>query len=341
MISREIKIGSLTVGGESELRIQAMLKSDSSDGRALLSEGCSLVEAGAQMIRCAVPGKGDARKIFSHIEELGVPLIADCHFTKTAALEALEAGFDKVRVNPGNMSADSVMAAVDKAAVKSAALRLGFNTGSCSVSSPEELASLALEWDRKIQERGFNNFLVSMKSSSVKFTVEANRFFASYSDTPLHIGITATGPGMPGKVKSAAGIGCLLLDGIGDTLRVSLTESSVEEVEMARILRSISTGKPENLEIISCPGCTRRRIDVDKTVRKFQSLLKEKDFKKNLRVAIMGCEVNGPGEAKECDIGICGSRRGGLLIKKGEITGSIKDKDIAKVLLGEIRKEEI
>ncbi len=295
MISREIKIGEVGIGGSKPVRIQAMLKSGISDSKALLREGRRLVEAGAELIRCAVPGKGHAAEIYPILKELSVPLIADCHFTKTAALEALKAGFDKIRVNPGNMPEGAVMDAVEKTAEKGAALRLGFNTGSCSVSSPQELAKIALEWDEKIKKTGFENFVVSMKSSSVKFTVEANRFFSVYSDTPLHIGVTASGSGIEGIIKSAAGIGCLLLDGLGDTLRVSVTGDSVQEVVAARILRGIASEKPERLEIISCPACSRSRMDVGRISEKFREALSEEDFKKKLRVAIMGCEVNGPG----------------------------------------------
>ncbi len=340
MISREIKIGGLAVGGSNPVRVQAMLKSSAGDASALIKEGRNLVKAGAEIIRCAVPEKGQAKKLYSILKELPVPLIADCHFTKTAAVEALDSGFDKIRVNPGNMSAQAIMDSVKKASEKKAALRLGFNTGSCRVSTPQELANIALTWDEKIKKTGFKNFVVSMKSSSVKFTVEANRFFSVYSNTPLHIGVTASGSGIEGIMKSAAGIGCLLLDGVGDTVRVSVTGDSLQEVKAARILRAIASGEPEGLEIISCPTCSRSRIDVEKISVKFRKSLSSEDFKKKLRVAIMGCEVNGPGEAKECDTGICGTRKGALLISRGKITCAVEEKEIIKKLVEEIRKRK-
>ncbi|MGM0568615.1 MAG: flavodoxin-dependent (E)-4-hydroxy-3-methylbut-2-enyl-diphosphate synthase [Elusimicrobiota bacterium] len=338
MIKRQIFIGDLAVGGDNPPRVQGMLKSSLEDGKALAREAAALVEEGAQMIRCAIPRSGWAEKILPYLKEAGVPLIADCHFREEAPLEALEAGFDKVRLNPGNMREKTIMKSVEAAQKKGAALRLGFNTGSCRARSPEELASFALQWDEKIKKKDFKNFLVSMKSSSVSFSVEANRFFSAYSDTPLHVGITAAGGGEDGILKSAVGIGSLLLDSLADTLRVSITGPARDEVRIACRLRDIALGNSRKLEIISCPGCSRSRVDVAGIAEEFRKRLSPQDFNKQASIAIMGCEVNGPGEAKECDMGICGTERGALLISRGEIKGSLEKADIINRLVEEVRK---
>ncbi len=338
MVSREIKIGSLKIGGKNPIRVQGMLKSAIDNYDALLEEGRRMIEAGAELIRCAVPVQEDATKLYRHLKELEVPLIADCHFKGKIAEKALKAGFDKIRVNPGNISEESILKVAELAKKEDKALRLGFNSGSCKAEAGLELAQLALKWDKKISDTGFTNYVVSMKSSSVKDTVDANRYFSMHSVTPLHIGVTATGPQEEGVIKSSVGLGALLLDRIGDTVRVSLTGSSLKEIKIGVTLRDIATDTISKPTIISCPTCSRSHIEVRDLVRKVKEKLKKINFNKPVKIAIMGCEVNGPGEAKSADIGICGTLNGGLIIKKGEIIGSVSAGDIFDRLIKELEK---
>jgi (E)-4-hydroxy-3-methylbut-2-enyl-diphosphate synthase len=338
MLTREIKIGNLKLGGDNPVRVQGMLKSFLDDSQGLLQEANALIKAGAELIRCALPTTQDVDKVYDVLKDLGVPLIADCHFQSGIALKAIEAGFDKIRLNPGNISKDGMKVAVELAQKNDLAIRFGFNSGSCNAKTANEFASFALELDEWVKEQKFFNYVISMKSSSVIETVEANRFFSTYSDTPLHIGITATGLMYEGIVKSSAGLGALLMDGVGDTVRVSLTGDSVQEIRIGCLLRDLAAGKSEKLQLISCPTCSRSRIDVENLLNKFIEKLDDEDYKKPFKVAIMGCEVNGPGEAKECDMGVCGTKKGGLFIKKGKIVKSINDADTVEFLINELRK---
>lgn len=337
MITRVVRVGNLTLGGSNPLRVQGMLKSSFDNTDELIQEAKCLIKAGSEIIRCALPKQEDVPRVHSALKDLDVPLVADCHFQPRIALEAIEAGFDKIRLNPGNMSEGGMKEVIALAKENDTALRFGFNSGSCKAKTGMEFAEFALKLDKWVRELDFENFLISMKSSSVPQTVEANRFFSVYSDTPLHIGITATGPMYEGIIKSSAGLGALLLDGIGDTIRVSLTGDSIEEIKVACILRDIATGVSGRLQIISCPMCSRSRIDVKTLLDEFMGKLNEEDFKRPFKVAIMGCEVNGPGEAKECDIGICGMEKGGLFIKKGEVVTSVFSDEIVDFLIGELR----
>ncbi len=326
------------MGGSNPVRVQAMLKSPLTDMKVLFKEAEELVKCGAELIRCAIPLVKYAEIIYGTLKPLNVPLIADCHFQSRVALKTIEEGFNNVRLNPGNMSEKAIKKAVYLSAEKGIAIRLGFNSGSCNAKDGIELANLALKSDELVRNLGFENFLVSLKSSSVRDTVEANRFFSLHSDTPLHIGVTATGGSFEGIIKSSAAIGSLLLDGIGDTLRVSLTADSITEVKVACVLRDIVLKNPSRLQMISCPTCSRSRMDVRKLLKKFTEQLTEKDLKKPFKIAIMGCEVNGPGEAKECDIGICGTTKGALFIKKSKIIKSGSSAHMIKLLLKEFNK---
>ncbi|MFH1415563.1 MAG: flavodoxin-dependent (E)-4-hydroxy-3-methylbut-2-enyl-diphosphate synthase [Elusimicrobiota bacterium] len=338
MITREINIGSVKLGGENPVRIQGMLKSSLDNIGALVEEAGRMIKAGAEIIRCAIPDKKYAGPVHEALKRFSVPLVADCHFQSGIALEAVRAGFQKVRLNPGNMSKDGMKEAIELASEHEIALRFGYNTGSCDARTGEELAEAALKTDEWVREQGFSNFLISMKSPSVGHTVEANRFFSVYSDTPLHIGITATGLKDEGLIRSAAAIGALLIDGIGDTVRVSLTGDSIEEIKAACILRDMTSEKIKKLRLVSCPTCSRSRMDVVRQMDEFIEKLSEEDLKKPVKVAIMGCEVNGPGEAKECDIGVCGTEKGALFIKDGRIVSPVDAGNIAGFLIDELRK---
>jgi (E)-4-hydroxy-3-methylbut-2-enyl-diphosphate synthase len=257
LITREIIIGNLKVGGSNPVRVQGMIKGSLDNPEELFKEAGTMVQYGAELIRCAIPEEKYAQNVYEALKGLGVPLIADCHFQSAIAIKAVKAGFDKVRVNPGNMSASGIKEAVEIANEYNIALRLGFNSGSCNADNGLELAKLALELDEKVKNLDFNNFVVSMKSSSVRDTVDANRYFSMHSDTPLHIGITATGPRYDGIIKSAMGLGVLLMDGVGDTVRVSLTGDSLEEIKVGCFLRDLAEGGSSGLETISCPTCSR------------------------------------------------------------------------------------
>lgn len=338
LITREVKIGNLKLGGDNPVRVQGMLKGSLDDTDGLLREANDMIDAGAEIIRCALPTRKDVLKVYEVLKDVNVPLVADCHFQTEIALEAIKAGYDKIRLNPGNMSEEGMKEAIELAREHEIALRFGFNTGSCKAKTGKELAELALELDEWVRKLDFENFLISMKSSSVSDTVETNRYFSVYSDTPLHIGVTATGLMYDGIIKSSAGLGSLLLDGIGDTIRVSLTGDSIEEIKVGCILCDMASGTPQKLQLISCPTCSRSRIDVRSLVDEFIENLNKEDYKRPFKVAIMGCEVNGPGEAKECDIGVCGTERGGLFIKKGEIVESVPSGKITGYLVDELRK---
>ncbi len=338
MITREINIGKLKIGGDNPVRVQGMLKSSLDDTEGLLKEGENLINAGAEMLRCALPQENSVEKVYNILKNLDVPLVADCHFQSRIALKAIESGFDKIRLNPGNISREGMKDAINLAKKHGLAIRFGFNSGSCSAKTAEEFAKLALDLDEWVKGQDFTNYLISMKSSSVIETVEANRFFSTYSDTPLHIGITATGPRYEGIIKSSVGLGALLMDNIGDTVRVSLTGDSVEEIEVGCILRDTASGSVNRLQLISCPTCSRSRFDVKALMDEFLNKLDKNDMKKPFKVAIMGCEVNGPGEAKECNIGICGTDKGGLFIKEGKIVSSISSSETVEFLLNELRK---
>ena len=338
MITREIKIGSLKLGGTNPVCVEGMVKGKLNNLRGLFSEAEELVSCGAGIVRSAVPTSEDAIKVYNALKSLKVPLVADCHFQLQIVLSAIKAGFDGIRVNPGNMSEKVIMEAVRIAKDNGTALRLGFNSGSCDARSGLDLANLALKWDEKVRKSGFENFLVSMKSPDVQDVVDANRFFSLHSDTPLHIGVTATGPVFEGIIKSSAALGSLLCDGIGDTIRVSLTGSSNEEVRVARILVNITSGGGQRLELITCPTCSRSRLDVVGILKKLSDVLTEDDYKKPVKVAVMGCEVTGPGEASQCDIGVCGTKKGALFIKKGEKLSSLSPEKIIERLVKELRK---
>lgn len=337
MNTREVMIRDIGVGGDNPLRVQGMLKNPLSDVKKLITEAEIMVETGADLIRVAIPALEDVR-IYTELSSLGIPLIADCHFSGKIAEEALKAGFSKIRLNPGNTSEEDILKAFELSTKYDAAIRLGFNSGSCGAHDAESIATLALKWDEQIQTAGYSNFIVSMKSSSVIDTVDANRFFSARSDTPLHIGVTATGPREEGIIKSSVGLGALLIDGVGNTVRVSLTSNSIEEVELGVYLRSITSGERDGMEIISCPACSRNRINVSGSLDELLSKLEPSDKKKNISVAIMGCEVNGPGEASHCDIGVCGTRNGGIIIKKGKVIKKKSAGSIIDMLLEELRK---
>ena len=323
-MTRQIDVGGVKIGGGAPVVIQSMLNTRTTDVEGSLAQIRALNAAGCQVVRLAVPNMEGARGFAEIAKESPLPLVADIHFDYKLALAAAEGGASKIRINPGNIGGeDRVKAVVDMCKDKHIPIRIGVNGGSLDKRllekyghpTAEALVESAFEHLELLEKQGFYDTCVSMKSSTVPTMVVAARLFRSKCDYPLHIGVTETGPVRQGLIKSAMGIGSLLLDGIGDTIRVSLTDDPVEEVYAAKdILRAAGLLK-EGVNIISCPTCGRTRIDLIGLVNQVDAALK--DCKKPITVAVMGCIVNGPGEAREADIGIAGGDGWGTIFEKG------------------------
>ena len=326
--------------------VQSMTSTKTHEVEKTLEQINRLYQAGCEIVRVAVPTDRDAQALKEIVKKSPIPVIADIHFRHDLALKSMEAGAHGIRINPGNIGDEGkVREIVEEARLRRVAIRIGVNSGSLERDLLEKygsptawaLAESALRWSEKFERWGYTNFKVSIKGSDVLTCVEANKIFARRTDIPLHIGITEAGFGESGVIKSSVGIGILLYLGIGDTLRVSLTGDPVEEVEVAyQILGSLGL-RQRGVEIISCPTCGRIEVDLPKVVKEVKEKLK--GVKKPLKVAIMGCVVNGPGEAKEADIGLaCGKGRA-LLFRKGKVVKTVKEGEMVKALLEEIEKE--
>ena len=313
--TRRVKVGDTFIGGGADVLIQSMTNTDTADAEATAEQIAALEAAGCEAVRCAFYAKECAPAFIEIKKTMHVPLIADVHFDAELAVLAMENGADKVRINPGNLRG-SLKRVVDCAKQNGAALRVGVNSGSLEQElieeyggpTPEALAKSALNWTQRVYGMGFERVVVSIKASSVPVCVEANRLFAAECDAPLHIGITEAGTYENAIIKSAAGLGALLLDGIGDTVRVSITGDPVQEVGAARRILQACGVRTFYPEVISCPTCARTGIDVAALARRVESLLIALD--KPVVAAVMGCVVNGPGEAKHADIGIAGGGAG-------------------------------
>ena len=341
--TRPIFVGPVQIGGGAPVAVQSMTNTDTSQVGATLAQIEGLVAAGCEVVRLAIPDQKAARAFREIKAESPVPLIADIHFNHRLALAALESGADAVRINPGNLGGlkktRQVVAACQERGVP---LRLGVNAGSLeadllaqygSPSAPALVAS-ALRWVKQFEEWGFFDFKISLKSADVLTTVAAYRELSRLVDYPLHVGVTEAGGLIPGTVKSALGIGLLLAEGIGDTIRVSLTRDPVEEVRVAwEILRALHL-RERGVEFISCPTCGRCRIDLFGLAEAAESRLLR--VTTPIKVAIMGCVVNGPGEARQADVGIAGGRRMGALFKKGELVRKVPEKELLTALLAEV-----
>lgn len=331
--TRSVSFGGVTIGGEGPVLIQSMTNTDTADADATAAQIVALTDAGCEAVRCAFYSE-ECAPAFKQIKKtMHVPLIADVHFDAELAVLAIESGADKVRINPGNLRG-SLKRVVDCAKQNGAALRIGVNAGSLEQElmeeyggpTPEALSKSALAWTQRVYGMGFDRVVVSIKASSVPVCVEANRLFAAQCDAPLHIGITEAGTYENAIIKSAAGLGALLLDGIGDTVRVSITGDPVQEVGAARRILQACGVRTFYPEVISCPTCARTGIDVVSLARRVESLLIEMD--KPVVAAVMGCVVNGPGEARHADIGIAGGGAGkAALFARGKLvcTGSEAD----------------
>ena len=324
-MTRKILVGSIPIGGGAPVVIQSMLNTNTADVEACLAQIHRLKAAGCQIARLAVPNM-EAAKAFAQIcKESPLPLVADIHFDYRLAIAAAEGGAAKIRINPGNIGGeDRVKAVVDACKARSIPMRIGVNGGSLDKRllekyghpTAEALVESAFEHIALLEKYGFYDICVSMKSSTVPTMVKAARLFREKCDYPIHIGVTETGPVKMGLMKSAMGIGALLLDGIGDTIRVSLTDDPVEEVYAAKGILKVAGLRKEGVNIISCPTCGRTKIDLISLVNQVDEALK--DCQKPITVAVMGCIVNGPGEAREADIGIAGGDGCGMLFEKGQ-----------------------
>lgn len=341
-LTREVKVGNLLMGGKNPVIIQSMTNTKTSDVKATVEQIKRLEEAGCQLVRASVPDEESAEAIKEIIKQINIPLVADIHFDYKLALQSIENGVDGLRINPGNIgSKERVRAVVEKAKERNIKIRIGVNGGSLEKSIVDEygnganaMVQSALKHIQILEELDFYNTAVSLKASDIFRTIEAYEAFSKISDYPLHLGITEAGTAFKGTVKSSIGIGHLLLQGIGDTLRVSLTADPVEEIHVAKAILGALDLDRDTIKIISCPTCARTKIDLIELANKMEARLE--GVKKPLTVAIMGCAVNGPGEAREADIGIAGGDGEALLFKKGQIIRKIKEEEIEEVLLFEI-----
>lgn len=337
---KQVKVGNCVLGSK-KIYIQSMLNIPADDIENSVKQAVELEKAGCEIIRASVPKIENASLIEALKNAVNVPIVADIHFDYKIALACIERGVDKIRLNPGNIgSEDGVKAVADACRAKNIPIRIGVNSGSLEKKllekygspTPEALVESALEHAKLLNRFDFDDIVISIKSSNVKLMIEAYRLLSKKTDYPLHLGVTEAGTERMGIIKSAVGIGSLLCDGIGSTIRVSLTADPIKEVYAAKdILKAC--GLYEGAEIVSCPTCGRTKIDLISLANEVEKLLS--DVKKPIKVAVMGCVVNGPGEAREADIGIAGGDREGLIFKKGEILRKVPE----NMLLSELKKE--
>lgn len=341
----QVTAGSVKIGGGAKVSVQSMLNVPSTDIDGSVKQAKILENAGCQIIRAAIPNKDAVKLIPALKEAVSVPIVADIHFDYKLAIEASAAGVDKIRINPGNIgSDDKVKAVADACRQRNIPIRIGVNSGSLEKEilakyghpTPQALCDSALYHASLLEKFDFYDIVLSMKSSTVSTMIKAYELAAQQCDYPLHLGVTEAGTERMGIIKSAAGLGSLLLHGIGDTVRVSLTADPVKEVYAAYdILKAIDIEK-SGVQFVSCPTCGRTRIDLVKIAGEVEDRLR--DCKKNIKVAVMGCVVNGPGEAKEADIGIAGGDGCGLVFKKGEILYKVPEDRLVDALIEEVEK---
>ena len=346
-VSRRVRVGGIFIGGDSPISIQSMTKTDTRDVEATVKQIKALEEIGCEIVRVAVPDMEAAKTLTRIKKETNIPLVADVHFDHNLALEAIRQGVDNLRINPGNIGDEErIKKIVLSAKARGISIRIGVNAGSLDRKkyphpTPEALINSALDHIKLFEELDFPDIVISLKASSVGMTIAAYRLMAEKVDYPFHIGITETGPPDRGSIKSAVGIGALLAEGLGDTIRVSLTADPVEEVRVGyEILKSLDL-RP-GIDLISCPTCGRCEINLIGLVRQIEdrlSLIPHPSSLIPLKVAVMGCVVNGPGEAREADIGLAGGKGMGLILKKGEIIKKVKEEEMLRTLLEEIEKE--
>ena len=343
--TKVIQIGDRKIGGGNPILIQSMTNTKTEDVEQTVAQILALEQAGCDIIRCAVPTMEAAKALKEIKKQIHIPLAADIHFDYRLAIAAMENGADKIRINPGNIgSKERVKAVVDRAKELHIPIRVGVNSGSLEKGliekyggvTAEGLVESALEKTALIEQMGYDNLVISIKSSDVMMCVKAHELIHSQTSYPLHVGITEAGTLTSGNIKSAVGLGLILHQGIGDTIRVSLTGDPVEEIKSAKlILRTLGLRKG-GIEVVSCPTCGRTRIDLIGLANQVENMVTEFD-QLNVKVAVMGCVVNGPGEAKEADLGIAGGIGEGLLIKKGEIVKKLPEAELLPALRAELK----
>lgn len=341
--TKVIKIGNKVIGGGNPIMIQSMTNTKTEDVAATVNQILRLQDAGCDIIRCTVPNIDAARAIAEIKKEISIPLVADIHFDYRMAIAAIENGADKIRINPGNIgSKERVAEVVRVARERNIPIRVGVNSGSLEKElvekyhgvTAEGIVESALDKVRMIEDMDYDNLVISIKSSDVLMSVKAHELLAGKTPYPLHVGITESGTVTSGNIKSSIGLGIILHEGIGDTIRVSLTGDPVEEIKSAKlILRTLGLRKG-GIEVVSCPTCGRTNIDLIGLAAQVENLVQNYDL--NIKVAVMGCAVNGPGEAKEADIGIAGGIGEGLLIKKGEIVRKVPENELLATLKHEL-----
>ena len=345
METKVVKIGDRIIGGNNPILIQSMTNTKTEDITATVQQINELTELGCDIIRCAVPTMEAAGALKEIKKQIRIPLVADIHFDYKLAIAAIENGADKIRINPGNIgSTERVKAVVDAAKERNIPIRVGVNSGSLEKDlvekyhgvTAEGIVESALDKVKLIEDMGYDNLVISIKSSNVMMCVKAHELIATQTVHPLHVGITEAGTLISGNIKSAIGLGLILNQGIGDTIRVSLTGSPLEEVKSAKLILRTLGLRTGGIEVVSCPTCGRTQIDLIGLAGKVENMVTKYDDL-NIKVAVMGCVVNGPGEAREADIGIAGGKGEGLLIKKGEIIKKVPENQLLDALEDELK----
>ena len=341
--TRAVRIGDKVIGGGHPILIQSMTNTRTADTAATIRQILALEEAGCDIIRCAVPTMADAEALTGIKRAIHIPLVADIHFDHRLALKAMEAGADKIRINPGNIgSSENIRAVADMAKRRRIPIRVGVNSGSLEKPliekyggvTAEGLVESALDKVRILRDYGMEDLVISIKSSDVMMCAEAHELIADRTDLPLHVGITEAGTPYAGNIKSAIGLGLILSRGIGDTIRVSLTGDPLEEIRSARLILKTLNLRKGGIEIVSCPPCGRTQIDLISLAEQAEKLVFRYDY--DIKVAVMGCVVNGPGEGREADLGICGGVGYGLLMKHGEILKKLPEAELIPALKEEL-----
>ena len=341
--TKEVRIGNRVIGGGNQILIQSMTNTKTEDIDKTVTQILRLEKAGCDIIRCAVPSIEAAEALKEIKKQISIPLVADIHFDYRLAIAALENGADKIRINPGNIGSDEKLRAVINAArERNIPIRVGVNSGSLEKDiiakyghvTAEGLVESALNNVRRIEDMGYDNLVISIKSSNVMMCIKAHELIAKESLYPLHVGITEAGTVNAGNIKSSVGLGIILYQGIGDTIRVSLTGDTVEEIKSAKLILKTLGYRTGGIDVVSCPTCGRTQINLIKLAKEVEEMTEEFDL--DIKVAVMGCVVNGPGESREADIGIAGGNGVGMLIKKGEIVRRFPEDELLNALRQEL-----
>ena len=341
--TREVKIGKRVIGGTNPIAIQSMTNTRTEDVNATVAQIRKLTQAGCEIIRCAVPTMEAAEALAEIKKQIEIPLVADIHFDYKLAIAAMEYGADKIRINPGNIgSADRVRAVVDVAKERNIPIRVGVNSGSLEKElvekyhgvTAEGIVESALDKVKLIEDMGYDNLVISIKSSDVMMCVRAHELIADQTDHPLHVGITEAGTLISGNIKSSIGLGLILNQGIGDTIRVSLTGDPLEEIKSAKLILKTLGLRKGGIEVVSCPTCGRTKIDLIGLANQVETMAAE--FPLDIKLAVMGCVVNGPGEAREADLGVAGGIGEGLIIKHGEVYKKVPESELLSALRYEL-----